>query len=301
MKILSLCLLFYISLFAQEFDFNLKAEKITKDTYMVKGKKEYFSQNNAGDIANSSFIITSKGIIVIDTGSSYLYGKQLVKLIRTISSKKIVYVINTHHHPDHFLGNQAFKNSKILATAYSKNYIQKNGNDYILNLVNIIQYAMKETEVLAPTNILKDKYLHLGNHKLRILYLKGHTSSDIALYDEKTKVLFASDLVFNNRIAATPHANIKQWIRSLSLLEKINYSYLVPGHGKVSKNKQAIKQTISYLKYLDKVLKDSAKKGLSVFEILELQRPKEFQNLSMVKDEFERSVINLYPKYEDLK
>lgn len=299
MKIIILALIFTFSLHSLDFDYKLKATKVSKNTYVVKGKKEYFSQENGGDIANSSFIVSSQGVILIDTGSSYLYGKQLLKLIRTITDKKIVYVINTHHHPDHFLGNQAFKDSDIYASSYTKEYITNNANEYILNMVNIIQYAMNETEVHSPNKTLKSKYISLGEHKLKVLYLKGHTKDDIVLYDEYTKTLFASDLVFYNRLAATPHANIKQWIKTLEFLKTIKYELLVPGHGEVSKAKTPINQMISYLKYLDKTLKDSAKKGLSVFEILELKTPEEFKDIAMVKDEFERSVINLYPKYED--
>lgn len=299
MNVLILGILLSLLLFSKDFDYKLKAIKIAKDTYLVEGKKEYFSQKNGGDISNSSFIVSAKGVIVIDTGSSFLYGKQLLKLIKTITSKKILFVINTHQHPDHFLGNQAFKDFDIFASVYTKKYIERNANEYILNLVNIVQYAMNGTEVHAPNKILKSKYLTIAKHKIKVLYLKGHTKDDIVLYDEYTKTLFASDLVFYNRLAATPHANIQEWIRSLQFLQSIDYKLLVPGHGEVSSTKAPLNQMISYLKYLDNTLKEAAKKGLTVFEILELKTPKEFQNISMLKDEFERSVINLYPKYED--
>ena len=293
--------LFTLSLFlnASEFDFKLKAINITKNVYMVEGKKEYFSVKNAGDISNSYFIINKKEVLVIDTGTSYLYGKQLKKLIKKITNKKIRFIINTHHHPDHFLGNQAFRDAKIYSSSYTQEYINKNADEYIVNLTFIILKAMKDTEVMAPTYLLKNKYFDYDGHKIRVLYFKGHTKSDIALYDEKTKILFASDLVFNNRAAATPNANIKQWIQTLKELKKIPYKYLASGHGKISRSKEPINQTISYLNYIDTVLKDSVKKGLNVFEILELEKPKEFQGIFMLEEEFERSIINLLPLNED--
>ncbi len=294
-----LLLFFLTSLFSKEFDFNLKVLKIAPNTYFVEGKKEYFSQNNGGDIANSSFIVSNDGVLVIDTGSSYIYGKQLLKEIRKITNKPIKYVINTHHHPDHFLGNQAFRGAIIMASKYTKDYISKHGDEYITNLVNIVQYAMKDTEVLAPNKVLNSKYINLGKHKLKILYLNGHTQDDLVLYDQYTGVLFVSDLIFYNRAAATPHANIKQWIKTLNKLKEIPYKLLVSGHGEVSKSKKPIIQMISYLKYLDNILKVSSKKGLGVYEILEIKKPKEFKDIFMLDEEFERSIINLYPKYED--
>lgn len=291
--------IFTFNLNANEFDFNLKAVKIAKDTYMFEGKEEYFSIQNGGDISNTYFIIAKDSILVIDSGSSYYYGLQMIKEIRKISNKKIKYLINTHHHPDHFLGNQAFKNSIILANKYTKEYIEKNGNEYIVALINITQYALSNTKAVAPTKVLKDSYIDLINHKLKILNLSGHTKKDTVIYDENTKTLFVSDLVFNNRAAATPHANIKEWIKTLVKLKKIPYKVLASGHGKISYTKEPINQMISYLLYLDKRLKDSALKGLSIFEILVLKKPKEFLGISMINEEFERSIINLYPKYED--
>lgn len=266
---------------------------------MVKGKKEYFSRKNGGDIANSIFIITKEGVIVIDTGSSYLYGKQLLKEIRKITQKKIRYVINTHHHPDHFLGNLAFKGANIQALPYTKKYIEDNGDEYIVNLINITLQAMKETEVLAPNSLIKAPSLSLGKHKLKVLKLKGHTKEDLVLYDEYTQTLFASDLVFYNRAAATPHANISLWLKTLNQLKEIPYKILVPGHGEITRGAEAIDQMSDYLIFLDKRLKKAAKKGLSVFEILEQKMPQRFQDIAMINTEFERSVINLYPTYED--
>ena len=296
---LILVLFFITSLFSKEFDFNLKIKKIASNTYFIEGKNEYFSQDNGGDIANSSFIVSDDSVLVIDTGSSYLYGKQLLKEIRKITKKPIKYVINTHHHPDHFLGNQAFKGASIMASKYTKEYISKNGDEYITNLVNIIQYTMKGTEILAPNKVLSAKYINLGKHKIKVLYLNGHTKDDLVLYDEYTGVLFVSDLVFYNRAAATPHANINQWIKTLNQLKEIPYKLLIAGHGEVSKSKEPIIQMISYLKYLDNILKTSSKKGLGIYEILAIKKPKEFKGIFMLDEEFERSIINLYPKYED--
>lgn len=299
MKYLLIIMLLFIYSNAKDFDFNLKANKIAKNTYFIEGKKEYFSEKNAGDISNSVFITTKDGVIVIDTGSSYLYGKQQQELIKKYTKKHIKYVLNTHHHPDHFLGNFAYKETDILALKYTKDYINKNGDAYITNLINITLDAMKDTEVKAPNIEIKKKYINLGEHKLKVIRLDGHTKEDLVLYDESTGVLFVSDLVFFNRTAATPHANINKWIKALKALKKIPYKVLVPGHGPISTTKEPIKQMISYLKYLDNILKSSAKKGLMVFEILELKTPKEFKHLAMIKDEFERSVINLYPEYEN--
>lgn len=293
-------ILFYCSfLFSSEFDFKLKPIKLNENSYYFYGKEEYFSSKNGADIANSAFIITKNSVILIDTGSSALCGEQIKNAISKITSKPIKYIINTHHHPDHFLGNSAFKNSNIYATNFTKNEIEKNGQLYISNLVNLVGEVMNKTEVNTPNEILTTKELIIDNYKLKILFFNGHTKSDIIIFDENTNILYTSDLVFNKRTPATPHANISEWINSLESLKKLNSKIIIPGHGIAFKDKKPIDENIDYLRFLDKTFKDSAKKRLDIYEVLNTPIPKEFKNFTMFKEEFEKSVINLYPLYEN--
>jgi len=299
MKFLFLLIYLYSYSISNEFIFQLNPIKLMPNSYYFYGKEEYFSTKNGGDIANTSFIITKSSVILIDTGSSELYGKQIKNAISKITSKPIKYIINTHHHPDHFLGNSAFTNSNIYASKFTKEEIENNGELYITNLTNLVNEAISNTKVKAPNQILNSKELDFDGYKLKVLYLDGHTKSDVAIYDEKTKILYASDLIFNKRTMATPHANINKWIASLKELKNIDFKLSVPGHGVAFENKSVIDENINYLRYLDNTLKNSAKKGLDIFEILNLPIPKEFNNFTMFKEEFERSVINLYPTYEE--
>ena len=53
---------------------------------------------------------------------------------------------------------------------------------------------------------------------------------------------------------------------------------------------------------MDATLRQSAKQGLDIYEILNKPIPNEFKDFTMFKEEFERTIINLYPTYEkDIK
>ena len=288
----------FISLNLFSFDFNLKAEKIAKNSYYFYGKEEYFSKENAGDIANTAFIVTKSSVVLIDTGTTVNYANAVKKEISKITNKPIKYVINTHHHPDHFLGNKAFEKSTIYATEYTMNDIKENGEKYVSNMVGLIGEAAYSTRAYPPNKLLDSKKLILDDYKLEILYFEGHTKSDIAILDKNTKTLYASDLVFNQRALSTPHANLKKWIKSLEEIKKLDFDVLIPGHGKVVFSKKVIDENIRYLKYLDEKLISAVENGLTTFEILSQEVPEDIKNYSMFKEEFERSIINLYPKYE---
>lgn len=292
MKTLAFIVLFANLLFS--FDFDLKPVKLKDNSYYFYGKEEYYSKQNGGDISNSAFIITKNSVILIDTGSSQMYGEQVKKAIKKITNKPIKYIINTHHHPDHFLGNSAFKEVDIYATTDTSEEISTNGKLYIKNMYMQLGTIEKGTSVKTPNKILRKKTLILDGYPLEISYLHGHTKSDLVIYDKNTNILYSSDLVFNHRALATPHANLKEWINSLKKLEKIDYDICVPGHGVAFNDKKPIEQNIKYLQTLEKNLNYGLENGLDTFEILELEVPKDIKGFSMFEEEYERSIVNLY-------
>jgi uncharacterized sulfatase len=292
-------IVFLLSLnFLFAFDFKLKPIKLNENSYYFLGDKEYFSKDNGGDISNSAFIITKNSVILIDTGSTVEYAKQVKETIAKITNKPVKYVINTHHHPDHFMGNNAFKHSDIYATEHTAKIIKEHGDLYVSNIVNLLGEVAYTTRTKAPNKIINKKSLVLDGYELEILFLHGHTHDDIVLFDKKNKTLYTSDLIFNQRALATPHADIQKWINSLEGLKKLDFNILIPGHGKHSFTKTVINENIEYLEYVHNTLKSAVKNGLDSFEILSMVHPKRISSYSMFKEEFERTVINLYPKYE---
>ncbi len=283
---------------ADELNYNLIAEPVAEGTYVFVGSTKYFSKQNGGNIVNTAYIVTNAGVVVIDTGPSYRYGKQMRDYIESTTGLSIIKVFITHHHPDHFLGNQAFNDVPIASLSGVINGIKLQGNAFTDNLYALIGDWMKETEAYIPTEVIVPGKFSIGGHEIEIIALDGHTDSDMVIYDHTTGVVFPGDLVFHNRTPAVANANIQHWLDSISKLQEMNYKYMVPGHGAVISDEHAMIQTRDYLSWLRKHLQNALDRGLTMSEALTLELPASFQSLDILHEEYKRAVLQLYPDME---
>lgn len=283
---------------AASFDYHLVAKKVADNTYVFVGKTEDFSFENGGNIVNTGFIVTSDGVVVIDTGPSLRYGQQMKAVIKTITDKPINRVYITHQHPDHFLGNQAFEGVPIIALDSTIKSINSDGAGFTDNLYLMVGDWMRGTDVLVPNTVTNAGKVSIGGHQLEILSMSGHTHGDMAIYDHTTHVLFSGDLIFHKRTLTTPHANIAKWLTTLKTLNSLPFKVLVPGHGPIADNKQPIGEMEDYLTWLDKTFTKAANGGFSMTDVMEIELPQHFYSNALLKSEFSRSVTHLYSSYE---
>lgn len=287
---------------AADFDYALRAQKVADDVHVFIGRSEDFTLENGGNIVNTGFIVAPAGLIVIDSGPSLRYGRQMRQSMSAVSGKSPLMVINTHHHPDHFLGNQAFADLPIGALPATVKGIAEEGNAFAENLYRLSGDWMKDTEVQVPNRTLAVGTQEIGGRRLRLIALDGHTVADLAVYDEASGVLFAGDLAFNWRAPTTPHADVARWLAALDTLEAVTrepgFTALVPGHGAVARDGRAIHQTRAWLTWLQGAMRRAAQAGQDMNEVLNQPVAAEFANWPQAASEYRRSVNHLFPAAE---
>jgi len=83
---------------------------------------------------NTTVIITDEGVVVVDAPSTYLSEQHLAE-IRKLTNRPVVYLIDTHFHPDHVFGNHVYKDAfpglHIIAQDYTKAEADRR-NPYVL-------------------------------------------------------------------------------------------------------------------------------------------------------------------------
>src|ERR1700722_11557928 len=61
------------------------------------------------DGSNCVFLVTDDGVLLIDTRTHPREGRDLLERIRKVTDKPVKWVINSHFHGDHHMGNVVFK------------------------------------------------------------------------------------------------------------------------------------------------------------------------------------------------
>ncbi len=277
---------------------DLDIREVAADTWALIGHTEDLTPQNRGNIANAGFIATSEGVVVIDTSASRALGEAWRAAIEARSRAPIVRVFNTHLHPDHILGNQAFPAAALATLAATAQSIREVGEAFNDNLYRMVGDAMKGTHVVVPEAVAQPGLLELGGHRIRVIAMQGHSAADLVVFDETTGVLFTGDLVFFDRAPTTPHADLARWRESLDALAALPFRKMVPGHGPVLEDRRGIDMTRHWIDWIEKTFVEAAQAGLDMNDVLALPLPPEWASVPLAASEYRRSVAHLYPGIE---
>ena len=298
---LLLALLIALPLAAQQrssFDYGLVAQEIAPGAYVIVGLREDFSFDNGGNIVNTGFIVGRSGVIVIDTGPSRRYGEQMLAAIRAVTPLPVVLTLNTHHHPDHFLGNQAFPQDTLAALPETIAAHRSEGDPHNHNLYPLNRDWMRDTEVHIPTRALSAGRQDIGGRDVEFPPRGAPRAPPRGGPPPHSGTVYAADLLFNGRAPTTPHADIPRWIAALEQLARLPARLWVPGHGDVSASVTPLHETRDYLEWLAGTMRDAAEAGMDMTEVFARDIPARFAQLALVDPEFRRSVVHRVPAAE---
>lgn len=302
--LVALCALLFTALpahaedFAGDFNYRLQPRELAPGAWVVVGLKEDFSFANGGNIVNTGFIVGREGVIVIDTGSSKRYGEQMLAAIRRVTPLPIVLTVNTHHHPDHFLGNQAFPRATLAALPETIAALRSEGEGFNANMYRLNGDWMRDTEVVVPERAIAAGRQRIGGRDVELVALGGHTVADLVVIDHDSGTVYAADLLFNGRAPTTPHADLLRWLAALDTLEGLPARRWVPGHGEPATDLAPLRQTRDYLGWLAQAIRTGAESGQDMTELFQTPIPQRFAGLALVEAEFRRSVVHLFPAAE---
>jgi len=253
-------------------DYPMRAEKLAPDVYaVITPARDFPSVENRGWNSNSAFVVTRDGVLVIDTGSSETIGKALRQVIAKITDKPVRWIINTHGHGDHWLGNAAFADAKteIISSSTVKQRIEKEGEEWVARFNTMTGGATGASRVAKPNQVYDARVaIAFGDLKAELIPSQdAHSPGDLVVWLPQQRLLIGGDVLYTERAPATFDSRLAQWIVFLRELESLKPAKIVPGHGPVADG-ASVSYLRAYFEDLWNVVEAGYKEGKPDFEIL---------------------------------
>jgi len=219
---------------------DIPAQKLSPHVWMIYSPDGFPTPENRGMMANVIFVVTTAGVVVIDSGASLQIGQMAIRMIRKVTEKPVVAVFNSHYHGDHWLGNHAFVKTygdKLPIYALPST-IEKlkgaEGNLWRSLMERWTNQSTLGTQVVLPnTPVQHGQAIQIGDVTfLMHHYGTAHTPSDLCVEVVQDKVTAVGDIAMTNRIANMDEGSYPGTFKYYKSLEAATGQQLwVPGHG----------------------------------------------------------------------
>jgi len=279
-----------------------KLEAVASGVYVYRGPHAQASPSNLGAFANAGVVIGDSSVAIVDTGGSFEFGRRFREAVRGLTPLPIRYVINTHGHPDHIFGNAAFESDAPDFVGHHKlaRAMAARGSHYLSSFARLVGPRFVGTRIVPPTLTVADALeIDLGNRVLRLrAYSTAHTDNDLSVFDARTGILFAGDLVFLERTPVVD-GNLKGWLALLQTWRDLDVDRVVPGPGPVSAPwPAALDGQERYLHVLLAEVREVVARGGTIQQATQTVGRQESERWLLFRDNHPRNVTTTFAEVE---
>jgi glyoxylase-like metal-dependent hydrolase (beta-lactamase superfamily II) len=211
---------------------------------------------NSGHNNNLSFVITTDGVVVINSGASVRLASALHEEIKTITDQPVKLVINENGQGHAILGNLYWSQLgvDILAHEDAIHEIEENSYAILERMKSYNRDKAVGTEVVIPNKSFSEKSIFtLGDLEFHVLHLgPAHGPGDTQVWLPQLSLMIAGDMAFHERMLPIfENTCTKCWLETWDeKFAPLNATYVIPGHGHPTNMAQVTRFTRDYLKDL---------------------------------------------------
>jgi len=217
--------------------------------------------------SNSSFVVTSQGIVMIDAPS---VPANAIKWREIIAEKgKLLYLINTGCHSDHVTGNYFFPVPGIAQEEIRKAipanlfYTDEEQRRKLKRNYPLCDDLVKDYHITLPSITFSERLtLYVGDHTIELIHLPGHSSGETNVYLPQEKVLFTGDNFANGYQPKVSDCYPLEQLEALRKILEMDVEYYVPGHGDVG-DKQAVRAYMAIFQGCVDAVMEAIQKGMT--------------------------------------
>ncbi|WP_295635874.1 MBL fold metallo-hydrolase [Novosphingobium sp.] len=227
--------------------------------------------------SNAGFVIGDDGVLVVDSFFDPEATRALIAEIRKLTPKPIRYVVNTHYHIDHVGGDAVLQQAGAVVIAH-RNVRGWVRTENLHLFGDRITPAMKDrVAALALPDLTTDKDLTvwLGQRKVVVRTVHGHTGGDLVVSVPDADVVFCGDIVWRHVSPNIIDGTVATWIqtvRGLGSGPQAAQTTFVPGHGGIATAKD-LADFADYLDDLRAIVRSAHAKGLSGDALVQAAMP----------------------------
>lgn len=281
-----------------------RAVEVADGVYLLPGSGGVADASNLGRIGNAGFVVGPRGVLVVDTGTSYLHGQALLAEIARITPQPVRVALVTHTRPEFLFGGGAFQARGIPVRMHERTarLMASRCETCLKQLRQVLGDAP-----LAGTTMYKPEQTHAEGEDLgtpligrpvRVLYF-GHSSGpgDVAVLDTTSATLFAGGLLDQRRIPDIQDSELEGWRRALAQLKALGVRTVVPGHGPAASS--ALVDTVDrYLAQLETRVRGMVAAGDSLLGVADAADLPEFEGWDQYDTIHRRNASIAFVRFE---
>lgn len=241
-------------------------------------------QGGPGARSNVGLIVGTKASLVIDSGLGPSDGKRILGELGRVSSNTTIYVMATHFHPEHILGESAFPASAIVvrSRAMQQDLVEKGAEMFAMFNRNANNAPIMAGATYRPADVTfdGDMVLDLGGVRIQVLSLgPAHTRGDTGFFVEGDRILFTGDVAMSTPLGinaegmySSARTEARAWLASLERLAVLRPIRIIPSHGPLG-DASMVEKHLAFLRALQERVRDLKREGKSSAEAAQVLVP----------------------------
>jgi glyoxylase-like metal-dependent hydrolase (beta-lactamase superfamily II) len=255
---------------------------------------------------NAGFIVTDRGVVVIDALASPRQGEQLLGAIRGVTDRPVKWLVLTHHHPDHHFGAVVFRKAGVQVIAHPDRRVlaAEGGEDALIaDWVRVVGLdAMRGFEFADTPDrpVTTADTLRLGGRTIVVTHPgSGHSAGDLLVWLPKERVVFAGDVLVEDGVSMVVDGNSDELLRVLDVVDSMHPAVVVPGHGAIPQRPaELVLKTRGYLTGLQADMRAAVEKAIPMRRALESLPPADSTRPVSLNSRRRRNAARVYVEEE---